>query len=78
MHAQATGRQADDPFQTPIHAAALLFPEMSADELRDLAADIKKRGLLRPIRLLDGMILDGRNRHELLLGWPLVGFSYCH
>jgi hypothetical protein len=60
----------DDPFKTPIHPAALLFPEMPADELRELAADIKKRGLLHPIQLLDGAILDGRNR---LKGCQLAG-----
>jgi hypothetical protein len=55
-----------DVFQTPIHPAALLFPELPADELKDLAADIKKNGLLEPIVVTnlgpEGQVIDGRNR----------------
>jgi hypothetical protein len=46
----------------PIHPAAELFPMMSASELQELADDIKANGLLEPIILHDGQILDGRNR----------------
>jgi hypothetical protein len=61
-----------DPFKTPIHPAALLFPELPADELRDLADNIKKHGLREPIALThDGsQIVDGRNR---LKGCKLAG-----
>jgi len=52
----------DDVFQTPIHPAALLFPELPADELKDLADDIKKNGQMYRIIVQDGKILDGRNR----------------
>jgi hypothetical protein len=44
------------------HAAAELFPFMSDEELGELAADIRAHGLLEPIVLLDGLVLDGRNR----------------
>ena len=44
------------------HPAAELFPFMSDDELADLAVDIRAHGLLEPIVLLDGLVLDGRNR----------------
>jgi phage N-6-adenine-methyltransferase len=44
------------------HPAAELFPFMSDDELAELAVDIRAHGLLEPIVLLDGLVLDGRNR----------------
>lgn len=44
------------------HPAAALFPMMTEAELRDLADDIEKNGLREPIQLLQGKILDGRNR----------------
>ncbi len=44
------------------HPAAELFPFMSDEELGELAADIRAHGLLEPIVLLDGLVLDGRNR----------------
>jgi N6-adenosine-specific RNA methylase IME4 len=45
------------------HPLADLFPLLSEGELQELANDIRERGLLEPIQLLDGMILDGRNRY---------------
>jgi len=52
----------EDVFQTPIHPAAFLCPELPADELKDLAADVKKNGLLQTIAVHKRMILDGRTR----------------
>lgn len=45
------------------HPVADAFPLMSADALRGLTDDIRASGLLRPIVLLGGRILDGRNRY---------------
>ncbi len=45
-----------------IHPAALLFPMMGEQELSDLADDIAANGLLEPVVLYHGEVLDGRNR----------------
>lgn len=46
----------------PVHPAATLLPLLSEQDLKSLAEDIKANGLLDPIVMLDGQILDGRNR----------------
>jgi hypothetical protein len=46
----------------PLHQLANLFPMIAEDALQELAQDIKDRGLLDPIVLLEGQILDGRCR----------------
>jgi N6-adenosine-specific RNA methylase IME4/ParB-like chromosome segregation protein Spo0J len=55
-----------------IHPAADAFPMLDKMRLEQLADDIRAHGLLEPITLLDGAILDGRNRHEacLIAGVP--------
>ena len=45
------------------HPLAALFPLLAGPDLEALAADIGTNGLAEPIVLLDGQILDGRNRH---------------
>jgi hypothetical protein len=46
------------------HPLADLFPLMQGAEFDAFAADIKARGLLRPVIVHEDMILDGRNRHR--------------
>ena len=46
----------------PLHPACAAWPQMDESALADLANDIKANGLIEPIVLLDGQILDGRNR----------------
>jgi hypothetical protein len=46
------------------HRLADEFPLCTTDEARELAADIKKHGLLEPIVTYEGKILDGRNRYR--------------
>lgn len=47
-----------------IHPAAALFPMLSPERLAELAADIHENGLREAIVMLNGVILDGRNRHR--------------
>jgi len=44
------------------HPIADVWPMMQEDQLQELATDIKKNGLIQPVWLYQGMILDGRNR----------------
>lgn len=48
----------------PSHPAAEAFPLLAPFELGRLADDIKLNGLQVPIVLLNGQVLDGRNRQE--------------
>jgi N6-adenosine-specific RNA methylase IME4 len=60
----------------PFHPLADLFPMIEGEELRALKDDIAANGLIEPITLFDGLILDGRNRflacHGIAAerGWP--------
>lgn len=43
------------------HEAAKIFP-MDEDSIQELAEDIQKHGLIQPIEVFEGKILDGRRR----------------
>ena len=45
-----------------IHPVAELFPMLTATELNEMAANIKKEGLLNPCVKMGDTLLDGRNR----------------
>lgn len=45
------------------HSFAGLFPLLDQEDLQRLADDIKENGLLEPVILHEGKILDGRNRY---------------
>ncbi|MEO2089683.1 MAG: S-adenosylmethionine-binding protein, partial [Gemmataceae bacterium] len=48
----------------PPHPYAALFPRLEPSELREMAKDIAGRGLLEPICVYQGMVLDGLNRQD--------------
>ena len=48
--------------QYETHNAANLFPLMEGREYKEFVADIRVNGLLSPIMLCGGRIIDGRNR----------------
>jgi len=66
------------------HPFAEMFPLISEDELKELAEDIRKNGMIEPITLCEGKILDGRNRFAAakLIGRPLFRTNFrellCH
>ena len=45
------------------HPLAATFPMITGTAFEELKADIRNHGILEPIRLYQGMILDGRNRY---------------
>ena len=48
------------------HPYANIFPYIEGDEFEEFVEDIRAHGLQEKIILLDGMILDGRNRYKAL------------
>jgi hypothetical protein len=71
-------RNRSTPYEVPInphpaspagldhHPAAALFPllEVESQEFGELVRDLQEHGLLQPIVLHEGLILDNRNRHR--------------
>jgi ParB-like chromosome segregation protein Spo0J len=47
-----------------IHPDALILPLMNPEEFRKFKEDIRVNGLVDPIILFQGKILDGRNRYN--------------
>lgn len=47
-----------------LHPLCSIFPRLQGLDFDDLCRDIKVNGLLEPIVLLDGQILDGGNRYK--------------
>ena len=45
-----------------VHPAADVWPMLADDKLRELADDIKANGQIHPIVIVDGKLVDGRNR----------------
>ena len=54
------------------HEVANIFPLLTGNEFESLRDDIKTNGLLEPIVIHEGKILDGRNRYTACLGADVV------
>lgn len=48
----------------PLHPLCTLFPRLEGEAFDALVDDIRANGLREPIKVLDGMILDGGNRYR--------------
>ncbi len=46
------------------HEAANIFPMMAGDDFEQLVADVREHGQRELIKVLDGKVLDGRNRYR--------------
>ena len=46
------------------HPIAGIFPFIEGDKFDELVADVKANGVLEPVVLFEGLILDGRNRYK--------------
>ena len=49
------------------HEAANIFPMMEPSAFREFKADLEEHGVLEPAKILDGKVLDGRNRYRACL-----------
>lgn len=58
------------------HPLANLFPLIEGQAFADLVADVKANGLLDRIVILDGQILDGRNRYRAAVAAGLIAEDY--
>jgi ParB-like chromosome segregation protein Spo0J len=56
-------KPAEDFLSFIAHPLANLFPMIEGNAFEELKRDIAAQGILEPIRLYQGMILDGRNRY---------------
>ncbi len=56
----------------PFHPLANLFPLIEGREFDDLVADVRAKGLIDEIVMLDGQILDGRNRYRAAVAAGLM------
>src|SRR5215470_10281264 len=51
-------------FEYSAHELANLLPMIDPARFAELREDIRRNGILEPIKLFEGRILDGRNRYK--------------
>ena len=56
----------------PFHSLAELFPPMRPEEFSDLFEDVRRYGVREKIAVLDGQIIDGRNRYMAALKAEII------
>ncbi|WOF74124.1 hypothetical protein QMT40_001771 [Parvibaculaceae bacterium PLY_AMNH_Bact1] len=54
----------EEDMKREFHSLANLFPLLEGERLRELCEDVRENGLIEPIWLYEGKILDGRNRYR--------------
>lgn len=57
----------------PFHPLAEVFPLLEGADFNALVEDVRHNGVRRKIDVLDGVILDGRNRYRAALAAGLIG-----
>lgn len=59
------------------HEAANAFPFISGDLYESLKKDIQSNGIIEPVTLYEGKILDGRNRYRIAIELGLDDIPVC-
>jgi len=54
----------DDMQKLEPHPLAQMFPAVPPDEMAQIVADIKKHGIIEPIWMYEGKVLDGWHRYQ--------------
>lgn len=71
-----TGRSAEvNEILTINPAFQQVIPELSEEEFAQLEANILKDGMLHPIIVWNGVIIDGHNRYKIAQKHPEITFT---